>query len=324
LNLQPILRAAVCAALAAVCLAGAGWLPNQSVAGQETRPAALHGANKQTVESGKLPENYSSKSAASVDRVQDQQTYRPGLRNSFLGHPLSKEELNRVLTQLQRKTGFMQMRFDEAGFLTIDDRSQIAGGSASARELLLATVDGKKSINLQSRNRSPEVAFGRVYGSADYSDWRSEERIAVEQVVIDFADFNHLRGHTKAVEAFDLGFVILHELCHAVLELHDPSAGVSAAGDCETYVNRARRELGMPERQQYGATAYMRKIFAFSPTSKIAELIFAQTAPGREPGRRAKTKRLRLTWDARLVGDIRPQPAPPAVREKADAGVGAP
>jgi hypothetical protein len=310
LNLQPIIRAAVHAALVAVCLAGAGWLPNQSVAGQETKPAALHGADKQAIESGKLPENHPTKSAAPADRVQDQQTYRPGLRNSFMGHPLSEEELNLVLTQLRRKTGFVQMRFDEAGFLTIGDRSQIAGGSATARELLLSTVDGKKSINLQSRNRSPEVAFGRVSGSVHYLGWRSEKRIAVEQIAIDFADFNHLRGHAKAVEAFDLGFVILHELCHAVLELHDPSAGVSAAGDCETYVNRARRELGMPERQQYGAAAYLRKIFAFSPTSKVAELIFARTEPGREPGRRAKTKRLRLLWDVQEVGDIRPLPAP--------------
>jgi hypothetical protein len=320
LNLQPIIRAAVCAALVGVCLVGAGWFPNQSVAGQESKPSA----GKQTVKFDKRTENASSKSVASVDRVKDQQVYRPGLRNSFLGYPLSEEELNLVLTQLRCKTGFVQMRFDEAGFLTIGDRSQIVGGSATARELLLATIDTKKSVNLQSHNRSPEVAFGRVSGSVHYLGWRSEKRIAIENVEIDFADFNHLRGHTKAVEAFDLGFVILHELCHAVLELHDPSAGVNAAGDCETYVNRIRRELGMPERQQYGANAYMRKIFAFSPTSKIAELIFAQTAPGREPGRRAKTKRLRLIWDTQFVGDIRPFPAPPAAKEKSGDGVGAP
>jgi len=49
-------------------------------------------------------------------------------------------------------------------------------------------------------------------------------------IEIDFADFDHLRGERKVLEAFDLGFAILHELCRAALELRDPSAAVNAAG----------------------------------------------------------------------------------------------
>jgi hypothetical protein len=94
-------------------LAGVGWFPTQPVAGQETK----------------------------------RQIYLPGLRDSFAGHQISEKELDLTLAQLRSKTGFTRMRFDEDGFLTIDDRSQIAGGSATARELLLAAVDGKKSIN---------------------------------------------------------------------------------------------------------------------------------------------------------------------------------
>jgi hypothetical protein len=237
--------------------------------------------------------------------------------------PLSANELNLVLTQLRRKTGFARMRFDEAGFLTIDDRSQIAGGSATARELLLAAIDGKKSINLQSHNRSLEVIFARVREAVKFTYWRSEAQIAAATIEIDFADFNHLRGPRKAREAFDPGFVILHELSHAALELRDPSA-VNAAGDCESYVNRIRRELGMPERRQYAANVYWRMISLSRPTTKVAELIFTQTEPGPEPESRAKTKKLYLRWDTEQVGNIRLLSAPPAAMEKMIAGVAEP
>lgn len=324
MNLQLIVRAAVCAALVVVCLIGAGWFPSQRAAGREADPLARCVASDQQGSHSKLAENFLPASVASGDPIRNEQAYRPGLRNSFVGHPLNAKELNLVLAHLRHKTGFVRMRFDEAGFLTIDDRSQIAGGSVTARELLLATVDGKKSINLQSHNRSPKVAFGRVSEGLSYAGWRSQEQIEVEHIEIDFADFNLLRGHRKAVEAFDLGFMVLHELCHAVLELRDPLGRGSAAGDCEKYVNRIRRELGMPERQQYGAAAYLRKIFPFSPTGRVAELIFAQAESGRAPGRGAKTKRLRLIWDVELVGDTRPFSAPPAAKEKPGVGAVAP
>jgi hypothetical protein len=262
LNSKTIIRAAVYAVVALAHLAGAEWFTTRSVACQEIR----------------------------------KQIYRPGMRNSFAGHPLSAEELNLALAQLRSKTGFTRMRFDEDGFLTIDDRSQIAGGSATARELLLAAVDGKKTILLQSRNRSPEVVFARVGPHTVFEGWQSTKQIEMAPIEIDFADFGHLRGERKALEAFDLGFAILHELCHAALEMRDPSEGVKAAGDCERIVNRIRRELGMPERQHYVAKIYQRTS-SVTLNKIIGELIFAQTNPG------AKTKRLFLTWDAREVGN---------------------
>ncbi len=267
LNSKPIIRAAVCAVVIVARLAGAEWFPTQPVAGQETK----------------------------------KHIYRPGLRNSFVGRQLSAEELDLALAQLRRKTGFARMRFDEAGFLTIDDRSRIAGGSAAARELLLAAVDGKKSIILQSRNRSPEVVFARVGRCTVYEGWQSGEKIELVPIEIDFADFNYLQGERKVLEAFDLEFAILHELCHAALELRDPSEGVKAAGDCESYVNRVRRELGMPERRHYAANVYQRTS-STTLNKIIAQLTFAQTEPG------AKTKRLFLTWDVREVGNTRRLP----------------
>jgi hypothetical protein len=274
-------------------------------------------------EEKKHSEKSPPEAAVPGDPAKDPQIFRPGLRNSFVERQLSAKELNLALTQLRHKTGFAQMRFDKDGFLTIDDRRQIVGGSAAARELVLAAVDGKKSINLQSHNRSPNVAFGRLGEGVKYIRWQTDVQIDLTPIEIDFADFNHLRGDPKAVAAFDPGFVILHELCHAALELRDPLAGMKVAGDCESYVNRIRRELGMPERQQYAATAYRQTTFPSGSTVRIAELIFAQTEPGREPESRAKTKTLYLTWDAQRVGNIRPASVPPTVKEKTGAATAA-
>lgn len=263
LNSKPITRAAVCLVVIAALLAGAGWFPTRAVAGQEIK----------------------------------QQIFRPGLRNSFVGHQLSAKELDLALAHLRSKTGFTRMRFDDIGFLAIDDRSQIAGGSATARELLLAAVDGKKSINLQSRNRSPEVAFARAVRRMILTSVTSGEKIEMATIEIDFTDFGYLRGERKVLEAFDVGFAIMHELCHAALEMRDPSDGLKAEGDCESIVNRIRRELGMPERRHYTANVVQRPSGAYHHKT-IAELTFAQTMTG------VKTKLSYLTWDMREVGNI--------------------
>ena len=232
----------------------------------------------------------------------DRQTYRPGLRNSFEGYALSAQELSVVTESLRQKTGFVQLRVDESGFLTIADRTQIAGGSATARELLLAALDGRKSINLQSHNRSAKVVFARLGAGVRYIRWKTDEQIEVVPVEMDFDDFRHLRGDARALAAFDPGFVLLHELCHAVLELHDPLPDERTAGGCEAWINRARRELGLPERQQYLATATWRMPTISGVTTRIAELLFEQQEPGTQPDSRRKTKRHYLTWEVQKVG----------------------
>lgn len=278
MNLQKSFQAAVRAALVIVCLTSGGWFLNQSVCAQEIEP---------------IPASRTTR---------NKQIYRSGLRNSFTEYPLNATELELVLAQLRHKTGFVSLRFDEAGFLVIDDRSQIIGGSPTARELLVAAIDGPQSILLQSHNRSTKVAFGRASHGAIYTSWQSNRNIEASLVEIDFMDFKKLRGHRKAIEAFDPGFVLLHELCHIVLSLHDPSEKVGKAGDCETYVNRIRRELGIPERQQYAATTSTKHLSLSTPTATVAQLIFAQTQPGDEPGERSKTKRFFTWWNSQEVG----------------------
>jgi hypothetical protein len=253
--------------------------------------------------------------------AKDPQTYRPGLRNSFTGRQLNAKELKIVLESLREKTGFTHLRFDESGFLTVDDRREFVGGSAAARELLLAAIDGKKSINLQSHNRSREVIFARLGVSALYLRWNTETRVEVLPIEIDFADFNFLRGEKKVLAAFDPGFVLLHELCHAVLELRDPAPGEEVAGDCERYINRIRRELSLPERQQYMASASQQVTMPSEPTRIVAELMFAQTEPGAPADSHAKTKRFYLTWEMPQVGRIKQNAEVAPVRDRRGAAV---
>ncbi len=238
---------------------------------------------------------------APVNPSSDTHLFRPGIRNSIIGRRLDTEEMNLVVAHLRHKTGFTRMRFDEAGFLRIDDRTQIAGGSKAARDLLLAAVDGENSINLQSHNHSPRVKFGRLNIAVTYSDWRSNRQINTVPIEIDFADFDHLRGHRRAVEAFDPGFVILHELSHSVFRLKDPEESGRAAGDCESYINRIRRELGMPERQIYAATAFRQMNFTSGPVGRIVKLVFVQSKPGRRHESRGKTRLFYLMWDSQMV-----------------------
>ncbi len=277
----------MCAALVVVCLVGA-----------ECRPIQMANNSQQT-----------------------QQIYKPGLRNSFDEHALNATELNLVLNQLQKKTGFVRMRFDNDGFLRVDDRQDFVGGSARARELVLAAIDGKKVVVLQSHNRSPEVGFARRGYETRSVHWQADLKITSTPIEIDFDDFKHLRGHTEAIAAFDLGFVILHELCHAVLGLSDVSDELNPAGGCENYVNQIRRELGMPERQHYLADVTFKKMFSSAPSVETATLRFAKTKPGRRPDRRAKKKTLFLRWEVPAVGGKSDNTALPKMKPKLESDV---
>jgi hypothetical protein len=257
----------------------------------------------------------------SANSQQCQRIYQSGLRNSFGEQALNATELNLVLNQLRKKTGFVRMRFDNDGFLRVDDRLNFIGGSALARELVLTAIDGKKVVVLKSHNRSPEVGFARRGYETNFVHWRADLKIVSTPIEIDFDDFKHLRGHTEAIAAFDLGYVILHELCHAVFGLSDFTEKSNPAGHCESYVNQIRRELGMPERQQYMADVAVKKVFSSAPSVEMATLHFAKIKPGRRPGSRAKKKTLFLRWEVSAVGGRSEYSALPARKSKSELDV---
>lgn len=237
--------------------------------------------------------------------------FRPGLRNSPESDQLNAQQLDLLVKNLREKSGFLELRFAEDGFLTLGDRTRIAGGSATARALLVATVDGVKAILLKNRLRSSAVAFARVAVSTIYNHAPTGRWIEAYPLELDFSDFNQLRGDQEVIAAFDPGLVALHELGHAVLALEDDKTNVRGLGDCEEYVNHIRRELRLPERQHYIARA--RRTTLARPGSTTSEVLFIQ----REQG---KTRQFYLIWETDQVGLIVVN-AGPAASHKGDAAM---
>ncbi|MFN0122343.1 MAG: hypothetical protein ACKV2V_17755 [Blastocatellia bacterium] len=248
-------------------------------------------------ESGPLPET-----TAPVPASPSASIYRPGLRNSPAENSLSAKELDVLLTSLRDKTGFSGLQLDEAGFLILEDETVSSGGSEWARNLVLAALHGHKSISLQSHNRSSTVAFARTSSPTMYRSMAAGTRIELHPIEIDFADFRALQGDREAVRAFDPGIVVLHELCHIVLNLRDPESSRSLAGDCEDYVNRIRLDLGMPVRETYQARLRTAQPAMGSATTRVAELVFAQQG---QPGQKGSPKWFYLQWDPTRVGGTR-------------------
>jgi hypothetical protein len=220
--------------------------------------------------------------------------FRPGLRNSSNEKRLDPKQLTIIAKSLREKTGFAALDFDENGFLTLGDRMNFSGGSASARKLLIATLEMKQAINLESCPNSSRVLFARIANKMTYESRATGARITTCSIQIDFSDFSWLRGDKQAMAAFDPGIVIIHELGHAVLGLNDSFD--NSPGDCEVMVNRIRRELNLPERQTYIAQVYSAPV---SPTTGRAELIFKSNVGNADQG-----PIFRLSWDAQRVGQI--------------------
>jgi len=241
--------------------------------------------------------------------IGDSWRYQSGVRNSAQ-RALNAKQIERLLKSLREKTGFLGMHFDEQGFLRLGDRTKIAGGSAAARELLIAAVDRGRAIDLENHDRSSIVAFAQLAKSVVFMSLATGMKIEVYPIQIDFSDFAHLRGDKAVLAAFDVGFVVLHELGHAALGLHDSQGEPDGPGECEEYVNRIRRELGLPERQNYMAYTLPGRSLSTGKMLTQAELLFARTV---EEGGRARTQSFNLTWDAEPVGAIRPAaPRPPS------------
>jgi hypothetical protein len=228
--------------------------------------------------------------------------FRGGLRNSPGVRKLNAKQLDAVLASLRDKAGLIEMRFDENGFLTLGDQTKFSGGSAVARALLDAAVTMGNAVDLESHMYSSKVAFARLAEPSAYQNYSSGAKIDVFPLEIDFSDFSRLRGDRTALAAFDLGFVILHELGHAALGLRDAAGDPQAPGECEELINRIRRDLNLPERQTYVAQTHTAS--SLTPTrgsTQLAELTFARRV---EKQGRMQIEKFNLWWEALIVGPI--------------------
>lgn len=228
----------------------------------------------------------------------DPHTYRGGIRISQEKHRLNEKQRMQVLEGLKKKTGWQELGFDADGFLALGDRQNFSGGSATARYLLIDAVAFPAQLMLENHTASTKVVFAQLGKSTMYHNMRTKAQIEHQPIRIDFSDFGKLMGPKEVRDSFDLGMTILHELVHGVRKLHDSVNEWEEVGDCERYVNTIRKELSLPERQQYVARGYT----VTSPigwTVKMAELQFART-----DFRNGKltTDEYKLSWDVNRVG----------------------
>ena len=168
-------------------------------------------------------------------------------------------------------------------------------GSETARDLLRQAVSGKNILILEDASNRDDVVFSQVVPGR----WKDKDFTGppVYVVRIDFADFDHLMGDQPALDAFDVGWGVLHEIDHAVKDSID-SRVLGRVGDCEDHINQMRRELHLPERSNY--------FFTFFPyteesgfSTRLVRLAFDQKDPASN-----KHRRYWLIWDAALVGGL--------------------
>jgi hypothetical protein len=173
-----------------------------------------------------------------------------GVRNSSGSNRLNERQLQILRESLRHKSGFAELGFDQQGALTLGNRQNIVGGSATARALLAAAVDSADLYELESHERSPDIAFARLR-DMEYRISETGKRVNICQAQIDFADFDSLKGPREAKASLDIGIALLHELAHGVLKLQDPPVDTDEIGECDAHINKMRRELQLPERLYY-------------------------------------------------------------------------
>ena len=174
--------------------------------------------------------------------------FHPGIRISQT-KPLTTRELTGLIRELSWLSG-LDLKVDAAGTIHYDRNLLAAGGSAIARELLVKAIDSSDSFSVESADHSAQIAFAQIESTITYTDGASRRHN--EWVIrIDFADFTQLKGDADALEAFNPGMNMMHELTHAILRLPDPQGPGDQLGECERYLNLMRAKLGLPLRQHY-------------------------------------------------------------------------
>ncbi|MDX2040012.1 MAG: hypothetical protein SF097_02135 [Acidobacteriota bacterium] len=227
----------------------------------------------------------------------ERERFCPGVRNAPNERRFNDKQLALIAQSLRAHTGWQSLAFDEDGFLVCPNPQTISGGSAAARKLLGEALWGNAAYDLESHPRSQNVKFARLARGANFSSQSKSLRISIYPIQIDLADFRLLTGERTALNAFDPGIAVLHELAHAIWGLPDARSEEDEPGECENYINRIRRELHLPERQSYEAPARPRGL----STRLIAELCFIRFS---EKNGKLRQKRFFLRWDAARVGGL--------------------
>lgn len=207
---------------------------------------------------------------------------------------IAYERREELAGKLKKISGWPDLGFDQAGILRQGVKEPV-GGSPRARELLAQVILGTNAVVLEDASRRFDVVFMRVVPGK----WKtvSNDNSPAFVVQIDFADFDQVMGDEPALEAFDVGWGLLHELDHIVNDSPDATS-LGETGECEARINQMRRECNLPRRTDY--------FYTFSPltrdtafTTRLVRLAFEQ-----EGTPTTRKRRYWVVWDANLVGGL--------------------
>lgn len=211
-----------------------------------------------------------------------------------------------LAAKLREITGWSQLGFDvdgalrHVGEINLESEGERANSSRAARELIATVIAGENVIVLEDASRRRDVVFCRVVqGRWTRAEIGMTPRPPVFVVLIDFADFEHVRGDRAARDAFHVGWTVLHEVAHVVHNLDDAANDDDRLGACERLINRMRRECGL----QVERAAYH---FNYLPGARTSEFLtrFVRLAFDHHHPQTNERKRLWLIWDAHLVGGL--------------------
>lgn len=217
---------------------------------------------------------------------------------------LSQERRDDLAKKLRRITGWPDLKFDRSGTLRRGP-SEPVGGSQSARDLVAKTIYGNNVVVLEDASKRSDVAFCRLLPGKWKND--SSSNLPAHVVQIDFSDFEQVLGDEQALQAFNVGWGLLHEFEHIVNDSPDATS-LGETGECEAHINQMRRECNLPQRVDYFYTLWP---LSTDPTSitRLVRLAFDQEQPIAN-----KRKRYWVLWDANVVGGLNVQKQIAALR----------
>lgn len=165
------------------------------------------------------------------------------------GRQLSEEKQRQLQQALRRITGDDALRFGADGRLLLGAGAPPTRGSATAFRILREAALSRALFLVEDHSDSPDIHFGQLDEGLIYENIHTKSRFTVWRLRLDFADFQRMEASPQVRQTFDVGFTMLHELLHGA-GLRDP-AKRGEIGPCETIINRARAELGLPQRERY-------------------------------------------------------------------------
>ncbi|MBS1811728.1 MAG: hypothetical protein JST84_26440 [Acidobacteria bacterium] len=241
-------------------------------------------------------------------------TATPGVHFSQQSrHQLSSLQRNKLISSLQRITGWQQLRIDATNRLMLEHPTKFSGGSVWARRVLNEIFRSGHRFVIESHGSSPTVNFGQLDEGTKYADDRSGVKLDIYHLRLDFDDFVNMQAGPEVRVAFDEGFTFLHELLHG-LGLQDTSIP-EEIGDCERIVNQMRAELGLPQRDQY-----IGDVLQITPRVKAVRLRFKSQTADKKKTTRWKKHYLFFALNSGYEPDWNPRQAPsslsPAQKEK--------